>query len=69
MPTAPEVTPATILLGPRPPRPGRTEAETDPDAVRKQAERCQTELRARVIRLIDSVEMLDVWLLVRPKRS
>ncbi|MCC7062393.1 MAG: tetratricopeptide repeat protein [Planctomycetes bacterium] len=61
MPTAPETTPATILLGRA--LLGQARAETSLDAARKLAERCQTELRARVIRLIDSVEMLDVWLL------
>jgi tetratricopeptide (TPR) repeat protein len=61
MPTAPETTPATILLGRA--LLGQARAETNRDAARKLAERCQTELRARVIRLIDSVEMLDVWLL------
>ena len=62
MPTAPEVTPATILLG----RAilGQARTETAPDLAVKRAELCQTELNARVIRLIDSVEMLDVWLLV-----
>lgn len=62
MPTAPEVTPATILLG----RAilGQARTETVPELAVKRAELCQTELNARVIRLIDSVEMLDVWLLV-----
>ncbi|MCA8963619.1 MAG: hypothetical protein H6838_01715 [Planctomycetes bacterium] len=62
MPSAPEITPATILLG----RAilGQAGAERTPEAARKHAERCQTELFARVIRLVDSVEMLDVWLLV-----
>lgn len=62
MPSAPEITPATILLG----RAilGQANAERTPEAARKHAERCQTELFARVIRLVDSVEMLDVWLLV-----
>lgn len=61
MPSAPEVTPATILLGRA--LLGQATAEATPELVRRQAERCQSELRARVIRLIDSVEMLDVWLL------
>ena len=62
MPSAPEVVPATILLG----RSilGQAMSERTPEAARKHAERCQTELFARVIRLVDSVEMLDVWLLV-----
>ena len=61
MPTAPEITPATILLGKA--LLGQAAAEGKVDAVKQQAERCQNELRARVIRLVDSVEMLDVWLL------
>ncbi len=61
MPSAPEVTPATILLGRA--LLGQATAETQTDLIRRQAERCQDELRARVIRLLDSVEMLDVWLL------
>jgi hypothetical protein len=61
MPNAPEVTPATILLGRA--MLGAATAEAQEDAMRRLAERCQDELRARVIRLLDSVEMLDVWLL------
>ena len=61
MPNAPEITPATILLGRA--MLGQAMAETQKDAVRKLAERCQEDLRARAIRLLDSVEMLDVWLL------
>lgn len=60
-PTAPEVTPATILLGRA--LIGQAMTEAKPELVKKQAERCQTELNARVLRLLDSVEMLDVWLL------
>lgn len=62
MPTSPEITPATILLG----RSilGQARAESRQDLARRQAELCQAELNARVMRLIDSVEMLDVWLLV-----
>ena len=37
--------------------------ETERDAVRAKAAECQQELRARVIRLLDSVELLEVWLL------
>ena len=62
MPTAPEVTPATILLGCV--ILGQARTETVFELAVKWAELCQTELNARVIRLIDSVEMLDVWLLV-----
>lgn len=61
MPSAPEATTATILLGRA--LLGQAGAESNPELVRGQAERCQTELRARLIRLIDSAEMLDVWLL------
>jgi tetratricopeptide (TPR) repeat protein len=61
MPSAPEVTPATILLGRA--LLGQAAAETRPEVARQRAELCQSELRARVIRLVDSVEMLDVWLL------
>lgn len=61
MPTAPEITPATILLGRA--MLGTARTAGNPDAMRAQAEQCQTELRARVMRLVESVEMLDVWLL------
>lgn len=61
MPTAPELTPATVLLGRALLGLARTEAR--PEQVRARAEQCQTELRARVIRLVESVEMLEVWLL------
>ncbi|MCA8974166.1 MAG: tetratricopeptide repeat protein [Planctomycetes bacterium] len=61
MPSAPEVARATILLGQA--LLGQAKAETNGDLARSLAEKCQAELRARVIRLIDSVEMLDVWLL------
>ncbi|MCU0867415.1 MAG: hypothetical protein MUC36_26830 [Planctomycetes bacterium] len=61
MPNAPEVSAAVILLGRA--LLGQATTETEPDLVRRQAERCQDELRARIIRLLDSVELLDVWLL------
>ncbi|MEO6597263.1 MAG: hypothetical protein ABIP94_21175 [Planctomycetota bacterium] len=61
MPSAPEVTPATILLGRA--MLGQARAESQPSAVHALAERCQGEMRARIIRLLDSVEILDVWLL------
>lgn len=61
MPSAPEVARATILLGQS--LLGQAKAETNGEIARGLAEKCQNELRARVIRLIDSVEMLDVWLL------
>ncbi|MFM1870947.1 MAG: hypothetical protein RL398_369 [Planctomycetota bacterium] len=61
-PSAPEVTPATVLLG----RAilGQAEAAEDDAARRAHAERCQADVGARVLRLIDSVEMLDVWLIL-----
>jgi len=61
MPTAPEIAPATVLLGRS--LLGRATIDPDPQQRRRWAEQCQSELRARVIRLIDSVQMLDVWLL------
>ncbi|MBM4062572.1 MAG: tetratricopeptide repeat protein [Planctomycetes bacterium] len=61
MPSAPEATPATILLGRS--LLGQARAEPTIAAARGRAEACQAELRARVMRLVDSVEMLDVWLL------
>lgn len=61
LPTAPEITPATVLLGRA--MLGQAMSENRPDVARDIAEKCQKELAARVIRLLDSVEMLDVWLL------
>lgn len=61
MPSAPEVTRATVLLGQA--MLGQATSEPRRDVARDLAEKCQNELRARVIRLMDSVEMLDVWLL------
>ena len=61
MPSAPEVTRATVLLGQA--MLGQAMAEPKRELARDLAEKCQTELRARIIRLMDSVEMLDVWLL------
>jgi len=61
MPSAPEVTRATVLLGQA--MLGQAMAEPKRDVARDMAEKCQNELQARVIRLMDSVEMLDVWLL------
>jgi hypothetical protein len=52
---------ATVLLGRS--LLGRATIDPDPQQRRRWAEQCQAELRARVIRLIDSVQMLDVWLL------
>lgn len=61
MPNVPEATPATVLLGRA--MLGQAMAESSAETMRQKAERCQAELRARVIRLLDSAEMLDVWLL------
>lgn len=61
LPTAPQITTATIQLGRA--MLGQARTEPRPEQVRQRAELCQSELRARVIRLIDSIEVLDVWLL------
>lgn len=61
MPTAPEIAPATLLLGRA--LLGKAEAHERVEEVRQLAQACQDELRARIIRLIDSVELLQVWLL------
>jgi tetratricopeptide (TPR) repeat protein len=62
MPRAPEVTPATVLLGKA--MLGQATAATEREVIAEQAQRCESELQARVIRLPDSVETLEVWLLV-----
>ena len=61
MGTAPETAPATVLLGRA--LIGLAATEPTADAARRHAERCQDELRARVLRLRDTAELLDVWLL------
>ncbi|MFK7740482.1 MAG: tetratricopeptide repeat protein [Planctomycetota bacterium] len=61
MPSAPEITPATILLGRA--LLGKAEAQADTATRQELARACQAELRARIIRLMDSVELLHVWLL------
>ncbi len=61
MPSAPEVTPATVLLGRA--MLGQAHSEPSAEVAREIADKCQKELAARVIRLLDSVELLDVWLL------
>ncbi|HEU4420262.1 MAG TPA: hypothetical protein VFT55_15100 [Planctomycetota bacterium] len=61
MPRAPEVTPATVLLGKA--MLGQAMASTQRDVARQQAQRCESELQARLVRLPDSVETLEVWLL------
>ncbi|MGK0301926.1 MAG: hypothetical protein ACI89X_002806, partial [Planctomycetota bacterium] len=60
-PTSPATTPATLLLG----RVllAQAQAQSDPVAVHAMARKCQDELRARIIHLLDSVELLEVWLL------
>ncbi|MFT4843385.1 MAG: hypothetical protein ACI8UD_002371 [Planctomycetota bacterium] len=61
LPTSPATTPATLLLG----RVllAQAQSQSDPDAIHAKARECQEELRARIIRLLDSVELLEVWLL------
>ena len=61
MPRAPEVAPATVLLGKA--MLGQAIAATQRDVMREQAQRCESELQARLIRLPDSVATLEVWLL------
>lgn len=61
MPSAPEITPATILLGRA--LLGQAQAQSDPGDTRLLAQKCQDELRSRIIRLLDSIELLEVWLL------
>ncbi|HEX6812172.1 MAG TPA: hypothetical protein VF384_11155 [Planctomycetota bacterium] len=60
MPRAPEVALATVLLGKA--ILGQAASAAEPEGFRHQAERCRSELQARVIRLPDSVATLDVWL-------
>ncbi len=61
-PSAPEVTGATVALGRA--LLGQASVATDAQQARDLCDRCRTELAARVIRLFDTAEMLDVWLLV-----
>ena len=61
-PSSPEATGATITLGRA--LLGQAEVASDPDEARDLCNRCRRELAARVMRLLDTVEMLDVWLLV-----
>jgi len=75
MPSSPAVTQATLLLGRA--MLGQAEAQTDKMQTRIMAQLCQDELRARIIRLLDSVELLEVWLIAgnaqflmgRPERA
>lgn len=61
LPNSPATTPATLLLG----RVllAQAQAQSNPTAIHAKARQCQEELRARIIRLLDSVELLEVWLL------
>ncbi|MBK8101573.1 MAG: hypothetical protein IPK26_31210 [Planctomycetes bacterium] len=61
-PSADEVTRATIVLGKA--LLGLATTEATPEAMKKRCDACRTELSARVMRLLDTVEMLDVWLLI-----
>ncbi|MCB9877717.1 MAG: tetratricopeptide repeat protein [Planctomycetes bacterium] len=61
MPSAPEIPKATVLLGRA--LLGEARCEESAEVMRQKAQACQEELRARIIRLIDSVELLEVWLL------
>ncbi len=62
LPASPEATPATVALGKA--ILGQAEAAPTVAERHRHAERCRVDLGARVLRLVDSVEMLDVWLLV-----
>jgi tetratricopeptide (TPR) repeat protein len=61
MPSSPAVTPATLLLGRA--LLGQAHSQTQTELIHEKAQQCQEELRARIIRLLDSVELLQVWLL------
>ncbi len=61
-PTSPEATGATVALGKS--LLGQASVATDPQRAKDLCDRCRTELAARVMRLQDTVEMLDVWLTV-----
>ena len=75
VPSSPEVTPATVLLGRA--MLGQARNQETRQQTRSRARETQDELRARVIRLLDSVELLEVWLLAaeaqflmaRPERT
>ena len=61
-PSSPESTGATVALGKA--LLGQASTTTDEQKRRDLCDRCRTELAARVMRLQDTVEMLDVWLVV-----
>lgn len=75
MPSSPAITPATILLGRA--LLGQAQAQIDKASAHAMAQLCQDELRARIIRLLDSIELLEVWLIAgnaqflmdRPQRA
>ncbi len=61
-PSAPEAAGATVALGRA--LLGQAAVAVDAQKTRDLCDRCRTELAARVMRLRDTVEMLDVWLIV-----
>lgn len=61
-PASPEATGATVTLGRA--LLGQARVATDDKRMRELCDRCRTELAARVMRLQDTVEMLEVWLVV-----
>jgi tetratricopeptide (TPR) repeat protein len=61
-PASPESTGATVTLGKA--LLGQAATATDEQKRRELCDRCRTELAARVMRLQDTLEMLDVWLVV-----
>lgn len=61
-PSAPEAAGATVALGRA--MLGQARLAADPQKTRDLCDRCRAELASRVMRLMDSVEMLDVWLVV-----
>ncbi|MGE3171665.1 MAG: tol-pal system YbgF family protein [Planctomycetota bacterium] len=61
-PSSPEATGATVALGRA--LLGQAAVADDPQRARDLCDQCRVELAARVMRLFDTVEMLDVWLLV-----
>ena len=75
MPSSQSITPATILLGRA--LLGQAQAQPDRASTHIKAQLCQDELRARVIRLLDSIDLLKVWLIAghaqflmeRPERT
>lgn len=62
LPNAPEAAGATVALGEA--LLGQAACEPNAERARKLVDLCRTELTARTIRLADTPEALDVWLLV-----